>query len=446
MRDVSVKYVASVLVAMFGLLSGCLAAGSAGSNAESITFMKDAGWCWYQDPRAIIANGNLIVSGIDGQNGDVKVGIYDLEKGKNLGTVVLHEAFEADDHDAPALYARPDGRVLAVYAKHANDRVHRYRISDPENYLKWSDEKEFAHEYEGGWGVTYMNLYYMQDEGLLYNFFRDGLNINPSFITSSDQGETWDNRTHFITDDLDWQRPYARYLQRDANTVGVSFTDAHPRQYGNSLYYAEFRNGTFYQVDGKKIKSLADGPLRPSEATCIYRGSETKKKPEGFESVPDSAWTCAMVADAGGNPYLGYTLYLSNDDHRYRMAFWNGKRWIDREVAYAGKCLYTAESSYTGLIALDPIDPERIVISTDVDPGTGKDLGGKHEIYAAKIGADDNIHSIRWKPVTQDSDARNIRPIIVTGDGYKVLVWMHGEYNTYKDYDCDIVGLVLERP
>ncbi len=440
------KCVTSILVAMLGLLSGCLAASPADLDTESITFMKDAGWCWYQDPRAIIANGKLIVGGIDGQNGDVKVGIYDLENGKNLGTVVLHGAFEADDHDAPALYARPDGSILAVYTRHANDHIHRYRISDPDNYLKWSAEQEFVHEYEGGWGVTYMNLFYMEDEGVLYNFFRDGMNINPSFITSADQGKTWGNRTHFITDELGWQRPYARYLQRDANTVGVSFTDAHPRQYGNNLYYAEFRGGSFYQANGKKIKDLADGPLKPSEAECIYRGSETKKKPEGFESVPDSAWCCAMAADAAGNPHLGYTLYLSNDDHRYRMASWNGKRWIDREVAYGGKCLYTAESSYTGLIALDPVDPTKVAISTDVDPGTGKDLGGQHEIYVAKVDADDNIHSIRWKPITAGSDKRNLRPIIVAGDGYQVLVWLRGDYETYKKYDCDIVGLVLEQP
>ena len=440
------KYVKTVLIAVVVGLTVCCMADKPATDANVITFMKDGGWCWYQDPRAIIANGRLVLGGIDGQNGDVKVSIYDLAEDRDLGTVVLHEGFEADDHNAPALYARPDGSLLAVYSKHAHDHFHYYRISAPDNLLEWGEEKRFEHHYEGGWGITYMNLYYLQDEGLLYNFFRDGKTINPSFITSADHGETWGNRTHLITDELGWDRPYARYLQVDENTVGISFTDAHPRQYGNNLYYAAFRSGAFYRADGKKIKDLGAGPLKPSEAELIYRGSETKKKPSGCESVPDSAWCCAMASDAAGRPHLGYTLYLKNDDHRYRIASWNGKRWVDREIAYAGTCLYPAESSYTGLIALDPADPSRMAISTDVDPKSGKALAGKHEIYAAVVGEDDSIHSIRWKAVTQASDAANIRPIILSDGGYKVLVWLRGAYKTYTDYKCDAVGMVLERP
>ena len=407
------------------------------------TFMENGGWCWYQDPRAIIANGKLIVGGIDGQNGDVKVSIFDLAENQDLGTVTLHAAFEADDHNAPALYARPDGRILAVYSKHAHDHFHYYRISEPDNYLKWSDEKTFEHHYEGGWGITYMNLYYMEDEGLLYNFFRDGKTINPSFITSADQGETWGNRTHLITDELGWDRPYARYMKRNNDSVAISFTDAHPRQYGNNLYYADFRGGAFYRADGSKIKDLSDGPLKPSEAECIYEGAQTKKKPQGFESVPNSAWCCAMSTDAKGNPWLGYTLYLSNEDHRYRLAYWNGKAWQDRQIAYAGGCLYPAESSYTGLIALDPTDPSLVVISSNVDPENGAKCGGTHEIYATALRGRSSIH---WNAVTQGSKQTNIRPMIVAGDGYKVLLWLRGEYKTYTDYDCDAVGIVLERP
>ncbi|MBN2161811.1 MAG: BNR-4 repeat-containing protein [Pontiellaceae bacterium] len=434
------------VIAVTGLLAGCISAQSSSPVSEPITFMHDGGWCWFQDPRAIIRDGKLILGGIDGQNGDVKVSVYDLAADQDLGTVTLHEQFEADDHNAPALYARPDGRLLAVYSKHANDHFHYYRISEPDSFLEWGEEQQFLHEYEGGWGITYMNLYYLQNEGLLYNFFRDGKTINPCFITSSDQGTTWSGRTHLITDELGWDRPYARYFQGKENGVGISFTDAHPRQYGNNLYYAEFRDGAFYRADGKKIKDLAAGPLKPSEAERIYRGSETKKKPDGCESVPNSAWCAAMATDADGRPVLGYSLYINNEDHRYHIAAWNGERWIDREVAYAGNCLYPAESSYTGLIAIDPEDPSRVVISTDVNPKSGAALGGRHEIYAAEVGSDDNVHSIQWRAVTRDSGAKNIRPMIVSGGGYKVLVWLRGDYTTYTDYTCDAVGLVLERP
>jgi hypothetical protein len=417
------------------------------TNAPApITFMKSGGWCWFQDPRGVIHNGQLVVGGLDGQNGDVKVAVYDLKAGTNLGTVTLHAQFERDDHDVPGLYVRPDGSVLAVYAKHAKERIHYYRISNPTNYLQWGPERRFVHDYPESSTVTYMNLHAIKSEGKLYNFFR-GIGYNPSFITSTNHGLTWGEPTHFIADEVDGrQRPYPRYVQRDADTVGISFTEAHPRDFGNSIYYAEFRGGAFYRADGRKIKDLTAGPLRPSEAEKIFSGSGIKTNRNHSLSNPRSAWTAGIAVDAAGRPHLGYSFYLSNDDHRFRIAAWDGRKWLDREVAYAGKCLYERESSYTGLITFDPTDPTRVWISTDVDPRTGKDSGGKHEIYTARITAADEVRSIRWEPVTSGSPERNIRPILVAGEGYKVLLWLRGPWRTFVDYDSDIVGVVLQRP
>jgi len=414
------------------------------TNSQT-TFMEDGGWCWYQDPRVIINDGKLVVGGLSGQSGDVKVAVHDLVNGVNLGTTILDKDFQRDDHNAPAFYARPDGRILAMWAKHGNEKLHHYSISSADDYLQWGEPEQFVHEYEEEWGVTYMNLYYMEKEGLLYNFFRDGPTFNPAFITSGDHGTSWANRTHFIADEVAGRhRPYPRYVQRDADTVGVSFTEGHPRNFGNSLYYADFRDGTFFMADGTRIKELADGPLLPSEAEKIFSGSGIEAKPDGFESVPNSAWTCAMATDALNHPHVGYTLYLSDSDHRFRIASWNGKEWIDREIAYAGNCLYPRESSYTGLMSFDPVDPTQVFISSDVDPSTGADLGGKHEIYRARIREGDDISSIKWEALTSGSDHRNIRPIVVAGEGYKAVLWLRGPYRTYVDYASDVVGHVLD--
>jgi hypothetical protein len=85
-------------------------------------------------------------------------------------------------------------------------------------------------------------------------------------------------------------------------------------------------------------------------------------------------------------------------------------------------------------------------IATDVDPRTGKDSGGKHEIYTARIAAADDVASVRWQPVTTGSAERNIRPIVVAGEGYKVLLWLRGPWRTFLDYESDIVGVVLQQP
>lgn len=411
------------------------------------TFMKDGGWCWYQDPRVVISNKELIIAGLSGQSGDARLGIFDLKKENLDSVIVLHKNLGADDHNVPALYKRPDSSILAVWAKHAGEKTHYYSISDPKNYLNWSATKKFEHEYKGRMGVTYMNLHYIKNEEKLYNFFRDGLNFNPSFITSTDHGETWGNRTHFMSNDVEgFQRPYAKYLQVDENTIGISYTDAHPRNYGNNLYYVEFHNNNFYTVDGTFIKSLDNGPLLASSAEKLYKGSDTKEKGVVNESVPNSAWTCAMAKDENNNPHIGYTLYLNDSDHRFRITSWNGTKWLDREIAYAGKCLYKVESSYTGLLAFDPEDPTKVYISTDVNPSTGEDLGGNHEIYSAKIGENDDISNIKWKAITTNSPHRNIRPIVASGGGYKVLLWLYGPWHTYLNYDTDVVGLILEKP
>ncbi|MGQ1783749.1 glycoside hydrolase family 88 protein [Saccharicrinis sp. GN24d3] len=418
-----------------------------GGGSQHTIFMHNGGWCWYQDPRAIISNGKIVIGGLNGQNGDVNVGVYNLRGDSIEGRVTLHKELQPDDHNVPALYARPDGSVLAVWAKHGNEKIHYYNISTADNYLQWGERMQHNHVYGDKRGVTYMNLYHLKDEDLLYNLYRDGETFNPSFITSDDNGKTWGNRTHFIANDVKGrQRPYCRYAQPDENTIGISYTDAHPRNYGNSVYYAQYRDGAFYKVDGTKIKDLKDGPLRTSEGEKIYTGSETKEKPAGYESVPNSGWTCAMGQDEKGNPHVGYSLYLSNSDHRYRIASWDGKKWNDREIAFAGKCLYYVESSYTGLMAFDPTDPTKVYISSDVNPSTGEDLGGRHEIYGATIGAYDDISTIKWEAITSNSKYRNIRPIVVVGDGYKALLWLNGPWDTFVNYDVNVVGKILEKP
>lgn len=439
-------------------IGGFLAAGSEmykyinrfypiSKETKHTTFMQDGGWCWYQDPRVTISNNKLIIAGLSGQSGDVRLGVFDLKKERLDSVLVLDKSIGADDHNVPALYKRPDKSILAVWAKHAKEKKHYSSISEPNNYLKWSVVKTFEHEYTATMGVTYMNLYYIKNQKKLYNFFRDGLNFNPSFITSTNFGETWENRTHFISNDVQgFQRPYPRYLQVDENTIGISYTDAHPRNYGNNLYYAEFSNNNFYKADGTLIKSLKEGPLFSSSAEKLYTGSNTEEKSPTDESVPNSAWTCAMTKDKNNNPIIGYTLYLNDKDHRFKITSWDGQKWNDREIAYAGKCLYKVESSYTGLLAFDPEDATNIYISTDVNPSTGEDLGGKHEIYFAKIGPNDTILNIKWKALTSNSPHRNIRPIVVSDEGYKVLLWLYGPWHSYTNYDSNVIGIILKKP
>lgn len=414
-------------------------------------FMEQGGWCWFQEPRALVHNGTLFVGGVQGNDsGAARLGVYDLKADRALGVVTLQDDFDRDDHNAPALHLRPDGSVLAVYAKHHKEPTFYARISDPANPLKWSAEGTF----EMSARVTYANLYEMKQERKLYNFFR-GIRFNPTFVTSTDGGLTWTNETHFISSEArGTHRPYPRYMGNGVDTVYVSFTDGHPRQIGNSLYYAEFRDGKFWRADGTLIKDLAkDGPLRPSEAEVIYQGSgDVRQVAYSSEdtSVPNSAWTSSMAVDAQGNPHVAYSVHMANDDHRFRIASWDGEQWHDREVALGGSALYGSESSYTGLITFDPEDPSYVVLSSDVNPENGR-KHSTHEIYRAQIGLTDAREDpnswrpgIYWEEVTRNSPAgvRNIRPVVLRHGDRRIVLWNRGAYASYTRYEMDTVGLV----
>ncbi|EMI57424.1 hypothetical protein RSSM_01131 [Rhodopirellula sallentina SM41] len=410
---------------------------------EFTVFMKEGGWCWYQDPRAILHDGKLFIGSVQGNGaGPALVGVYDVAEDRPIGLATMNARFDHDDHNSPVFHVCPDGRVLAVYARHNRDRYHYSRYTTLDSPLQWSDEQKHERVMASPRdNVTYMNLFEIAD-GSLAIFFR-GINFDPSFVTSNDCGETWNEPVHFFQSEVGGRhRPYARYTGGDDGTVHVAITDAHPRDYGNSIYYFCFRDGQFFSADNTRIKSLErDGPLRPSETERVYQG--TGKPGRGpILSAEGAAWTSSIAIDKQGHPHIGYTVYRSNQDQRYRIASWNGEQWIDREVAFGGNCLYDREASYTGLITLDPVDPTFVVISTDVDPSTGKDLNGQHEIYRAQLSPADNVETIQWTPITHDSHVKNIRPVIVRDETRRVILWNRGDFQTYTNYQLDTVGLI----
>lgn len=410
-----------------------------------IRFMEQGGWCWFQDPRAVVLDDYLVMGAVRGnRNGEARIGVYDLRARKPLEPFIAQTPFNADDHNSPVFFERSDGSLLATYALHGGNRYHYSRISEPNDPTRWHAEFRSEREVPNPKDdVTYMNLIELPETGRLYNFFRQ-IEYNPTFVVSDDEGLTWSDPVHFIANvEGGRHRPYVRYVGDGKRTIHVSLTDAHPRNFGNNLYYVAFRDGNYYRADGSLIKNLeADGPLTLDEAERIYRGSNQVWTGDRLASVPDAAWTSSIALDAGGHPHIGYSLYLSNRDNRYRLASWNGREWIDREIAYAGTCLYDAEASYTGLVTLDPLDPSVVFISTNVDPSTGEALEGPHEIYRARIGPSDTVATIKWTAVTSGSPVANIRPLILHHDGQRIVIWLRGDYQTWKDYDLDKVGLI----
>ena len=408
------------------------------------TLKENAGWCWFQDERAVIRDGILVfgsvadASGLDGEqrDGNVEVTAFDLRGKKPLGIAILHERLEGDDHNVPALLFLRDGRLLAVYSKHNTDTSIRCRITEqPNDYLRWSPEKIIDRDAR----VTYANVFFLQQEnagqGRIYDFYR-GENWNPNYIFSDDDGQTWTYGGRLITFD---GRPYVRYASNGRNRIHFITTEHHPRSFDNSLYHAYVEDGSLFRSDGTLIKSLAAGPMSPSDGTRIFAGDSSQV-----------AWGIDIHLDSEEKPFAAYSVQIDDDSTKlvYRYARWDGEAWNDHFLAHAGTALYGRERDYTGLVALDPESPDIVYISADADPVTGAPLISKkdnqphYEVF--KGITDSQGKEWRWTALTSDSDSDNLRPIVPISDAdEKVLLWLRGTYSSYTDYDLDAVGMIL---
>jgi hypothetical protein len=427
-----------------------------------IIFNDDGGWCWFQDPRALVTHGMLVIGSVaagardPARRGNIEVVAYDLSSGRKRLTV-LHPRLSGeqnsayDDHNAPAFLVRPDGRILAVYARHAAENHLYYRISaEPENAAHWQPERTFTPRVSSE--ITYSNLVWLAAEnggkGRIYDFFR-GLNgrNKPSYAWSDDWGDTWKAGGIFIdVPDSFPHRPYVKYASNGVDTVHMLYTDGHPHEFHwNSNYHIYYKGSTLYKSDGSPICALKPGLAAPEQGTRIFPGDEA-----------NIAWTSDIRLDRSGRPYVAYSVRkvaagappnAAGEDHRYHYARWNGKQWVDHEIAYAGNCLYSSELDYTGNITLDPGDPDTVYISTNVEPKSGTRLlsktDGKWHYEIFKGTTADGGASWSWTSITTDSSADNLRPMVPDGSGDNtVLLWLRGTYRAYTDYNLAVVGII----
>ncbi len=430
-------------------------------NDSIITFKKNGGWCWYQDPRAVI-RGDLLVFGSvatidrDGSEaGDIEVTSFDISSAE-LKHFKLHPRLQPDDHNVPAFLLLPDARILASYMTHGGDRLMRWRISSqPESIQAWSEENTV----DAGADLSYSNLFMLREEqNRIYNFHR-GVGWNPNFMISDDLGRSFHYGGRLLNwprpekgesgySGLDGGRPYLKYASDGISTIHFITTEDHPRAFDNSIFHGFIRKGKVHGSDGKELGVLSPEPesgVDVNSLTRVFQGDED-----------NVAWTVDLELDEQGYPCAVFSVQKNSSqwkqvtgrgglDHRYYYARWDGSKWNVHEMAYAGTRLYAREDDYTGLAALDPRDRSVVYISTNADPVTGEPLissldGERHrEIFRGDT--PDGGVTWKWCAITRDSDADNIRPIVPNGStDREIVLWLRGNYYSYTNYDMDVVG------
>lgn len=436
------------------------------ADESPVVLKQNGGWCWFQGERALVVDHRLVFTSIAGDDGagwdagDLVATMHDVTTGRTTH-FELHDRLQRDDHDVAGLLALTDGRLLAIYGKHGSDPLQRWRITQrPADIDSWTAEQTL----DVGSGYTYSNVFRLEEErGRLYNFHR-GLGYHPNCTVSDDGGRSWRygwRLFEWTREDLagdprytgmDGRRPYVRYAGNGRDVIHFITTDDHPRAYDNSIYHGYYRGGKLYRSGGAVAGTPGnDGrsQLKPRDFTELFRGG-----PDGV------AWTTDLRLDAGGHPYVAFSVQRDGQrtrtlrrgdgglDHRYHYARWDGNRWQVQEIAYAGTRLYAGEDDYTGLVALDPHDPGTVFIATNADPRTGQPLisqadGRRHwEIFQGQGTRHNGGVEWDWTPITRNSTLDNLRPLVpIYPGGPRLVLWARGELKSFTDYRLDIVLL-----
>jgi hypothetical protein len=422
-----------------------------------IVFNDNGAWSWFEDERAIVdaAHGKIVLSSVANSHGaggvtragDVEVVSYDLAT-RVTQRHTLSKNLQEDDHNSAALLILRDGRYLASYSKHASDNRLRYRISvEPGDIDAWQPERVFL----TAAGTTYSNLLYLSETNTIFNFHRDnGRGFDPNYLVWKFPDTAFSYGGRLLTGPEGnfgrRDRPYLRYVSNGINRIHFIATDHHPRDLlANSVYHgyiqAEPDGYGIYRSDGSRLGDLsthATSPYKASDFTTLLQGDAIS--PTGGLLLT-RGWTIDIELDAAGNPYALFKARVNDNhsDHRFFYGRYQHDEWTIHELAKAGGCLYQPENDYTGLATLDPNDPNRVFISTNIDPRTDSALP-QYEIFEGTTS--DGGSSWNWSPITYASSVDNLRPIVPRdANRTAILLWMRGKYNTYTNYNTQIVGL-----
>jgi hypothetical protein len=447
------------------LLGACVSAPGAGWRPPAgvaFEIAPDGVWTWFNDERAIVlANGNIL-SGYVRSDGMIAVTSFDPRTGEAHESVLSGEgAVEVDDHNKPSLTRLPDDRVLAVYSRHHTDPHFFWRISntpDPRGSGDWSEQR-VRHV---GARNTYANTYRLAAENhRIFNFHR-AINFNPTLSISVDLGESWGDPIHFITAGTGTQRPYPVYTSNHQDRIDLIYTDAHPRDFDNSVYHLFYRDGAFHRSDGTVLRRLADLPIAHDageRGTVVYRYSEEAWGPgQGPDDwIPGGrGWTWDIAFGADERPVAVFQLRRGevtgggweHDRIYYYFARWTGTEWRKHFIAQAGRPLYDRERDYGGGITIDPQRPHVVYLSSNAlrpfDLSSIDDVplnpGARYALYRGET--DDGGRTFRWTALTPDAEEDDLRPHALENPaGETPLVWFRGSYTTYTEFRTRVMGM-----
>lgn len=385
------------------------------NSSEPVT--ENGAWCWFTEPRAIASNGKTYTGWVS-KEGDIVAASIDAVT-HAVDTVIMHTRLQADDHANPSFLMWPNGRLFCFYSAHNDSRI-RIRIQQtPGDFHSFGPDIGVKTTNWTDYPCPHM---LPSEDSAIYVFFRyqGATEWNPHFIKSIDKGTTWSTPRHFFLSH--GQRPYAKYVDNGKDEIHAVFTDGHPANAMNNLYYVKYKAGATYKADGTRIKSMDSLPVLKTEAEKIYDAASHGNA---------RAWVWDIALDSAGRPVVAYVNFPSISEHRYRFIRWDGTKWKDQELCNSGKWFVQtpvgqseSEPYYSAGLTLDHANPYKLYLSRQ-DSLTG--VFGIQRWESADQGA-----TWRITPVIAGVDTINVRPVIPRGTGAGLeFLFLKGTYSYY---------------
>ena len=448
-----------------------------------------------------VSNGN----GGTSSAGDINVTTYDFAT-HAINETTLNPAFTQDDHADPSFAALPNGNIMVTYQSHGGDNFVHWRIgtftSASGGTVNWGpDQTSTVNTTNDGNGNTYGNPLYLSTPNEVVSFSR-AIGYDPNYSVFTNLNNTtptftygghwmyWKNPGAISGTSLSGGngRPYVKYASNGTNTVWFATTEDSPQNYANSLYvgnmqFAADGTGSVFTSTGTKLGGLSTGTAPtsgganppstgngsgslpsgtgasylPTQFTPILQQNTNYTGVPGYTNVNLTGkyvgWASSMNVDSNGNPYMGIVVVGNRtgafgNDLSYYYAHFNGSSWQVSNVGFAGLPLYNSQNQYAGLMAVDPLNPNKIFLSADVNPATNATLlgpDGKQHWQIFEGTSSDNGATWGFTQLT-DTSSDNIRPLIEAGSGEEALLWMQGTYTAYTNFSTSVVGLVQPVP
>ncbi|MBO3749266.1 BNR-4 repeat-containing protein [Streptosporangiaceae bacterium NEAU-GS5] len=322
---------------------------------------EDVSWCWWTRPRAVRI-GNQVFFGALDSTGRIYAATWDLETRRADRTILA--AYEADDHNNPAIVAVPGRPLVAFYSRHDCGDTLQFRVSrkatdigrwHPPQDLKFGGETSYAQVHPRG---AELHLFTRVDE------------IGWGYRRSGDWAATWDEPVPFLVFDTDQQVYLATTMLADGRTVRMAVS-GHPKEYLPGALHdvwvcqADLETGEVsLPGDGAVIGNLRDRrtlPISQDQLEVAYR-TPPGRTVNLFDVSDGPDFEVSFVSKVKGDD--------ATVDARYHVGTATDGGWRTEDVAPAGSTFgYIPAGFYAGGTAFPHRSPGGRVYLTREEGG-----------------------------------------------------------------------------